>query len=180
MSNARPSVPNSDNGVVNNITNNTIVFAGSGNNNITYERLQEGDIFDKDIQRIMAIINGVEQEFNERKVSKNFQNALDNAVHRRQYKVHHDNMLNYSLNSKSYTKKQPVMPNTYATFYPTTGQSKEHLTDADFTNVDRKRWGSREFPVSPNSNITGSHLGVSKTRLATTIVPESNNDIEFS
>ncbi len=39
---------------------------------ITFQSLQEGDIFDKDIKRIMAIINGVEKQFNEKKISKDF------------------------------------------------------------------------------------------------------------
>lgn len=42
------------------------------NNLITFKSLQEGDVFDKDIKRIIAIINGVEQEFNEKKISKDF------------------------------------------------------------------------------------------------------------
>lgn len=39
---------------------------------ITFQSLQEGDIFDKDIKRIMAIINGVEKQFNEKKITKDF------------------------------------------------------------------------------------------------------------
>lgn len=78
--------------IVNNITNKTVVLHGNNFNSpqraenntmITYQSLQEGDLFDKDIKRIMAIINGVEHEFNEKKVQKTFQNALNTALHRR-------------------------------------------------------------------------------------------------
>lgn len=39
---------------------------------ITFQSLQEGDIFDKDINRIMSIINGVEKQFGEKKITKDF------------------------------------------------------------------------------------------------------------
>ena len=63
-----------------NITDKGLEYAneGKGGNEksqITFQSLQEGDIFDRDIKRIMAIINGVEQQFSEKKVTKDFQNA---------------------------------------------------------------------------------------------------------
>ena len=69
-----------ENTKLNNITNGGVhevkINAGKGDlsktNVITFKSLQEGDVFDKDIRRIMAIINGVEQEFNEKKISKDF------------------------------------------------------------------------------------------------------------
>jgi hypothetical protein len=62
---------------VNNITNNTIVLQQTiappdFQPPVTYNNLHDGDLFDQDIRRIMAIINGVEQELNEKKISKNF------------------------------------------------------------------------------------------------------------
>ena len=72
--------------------------AGKGDplrsNVITFKSLQEGDVFDKDIRRIMAIINGVEQEFNEKKISKDFQSALNAAYKRRV--LHNDHELDVS------------------------------------------------------------------------------------
>ena len=39
---------------------------------ITFKSLQEGELFDKDIKRIMAIINGVEQQFSEKRMNQDF------------------------------------------------------------------------------------------------------------
>ena len=49
---------------------------GAEQSQITFQSLQEGDIFDRDIKRIMAIINGVEKQFGEKKITKDFQGAL--------------------------------------------------------------------------------------------------------
>ena len=54
-------------------------------------------MFDRDIKRIMAIINGVEQEFSEKKISKNFQTALNNAYKRRILQNEHDFTVNETL-----------------------------------------------------------------------------------
>lgn len=111
---------------MNNITNNTIVvqhnFPHPNDEKpqkfITYQSLQEGDIFDKDIKRIMAIINGVEQEFNEKKVTKNFQSALTTAVHRRHAKQQHEEILKHSMRSRSKSKRDhAAMPSTFATAF---------------------------------------------------------------
>lgn len=45
---------------------------GAEQSQITFQSLQEGDIFDRDIKRIMAIINGVEKQFGEKKITKDF------------------------------------------------------------------------------------------------------------
>jgi len=60
------------------------------NSKITFQSLQEGEVFDRDIQRIMAIINGVEKQFCERKVTKDFQSALQSAYKTRVLQVDHD------------------------------------------------------------------------------------------
>lgn len=67
---------------MNNITAKglSIVFPdnGRGDKNmkeqsqITFKSLQEGDVFDRDIKRIMSIINGVEKQFSEKKITKDF------------------------------------------------------------------------------------------------------------
>ena len=64
---------------------------------ITFQSLQEGDLFDKDIKRIMAIINGVEKEFNERKITRDFQNALTNAQRQRKIQIDHEATVNQTL-----------------------------------------------------------------------------------
>jgi len=61
---------------------------------ITFKSLQEGDLFDKDINRIMKIINGVEKEFSEKRIHNNFQKALNTAYQRRLLKVDHDETVN--------------------------------------------------------------------------------------
>ena len=38
-------------------------------NLISFETLQEGDLFDKDIQRIESIISGIEKEFGEKSIN---------------------------------------------------------------------------------------------------------------
>ena len=66
----------------------------------------------------MAIINGVEQEFNERKVTKNFQSALNTAVHRRHQKQQHEEILKHSMRARSKNKRDPaMMPSTFATTF---------------------------------------------------------------
>ena len=95
-----------------NITNQGLEFADDGKgkdqSQITFQSLQEGDIFDRDIQRIMSIINGVEQQFSEKKVSKDFQNALHNAYQSRKLKLDHDHMVTQTVNqsSASQTRKR--------------------------------------------------------------------------
>ena len=88
---------------------------------ITFQSLQEGDIFDRDIKRIMAIINGVEKQFCERKVTKDFKNALHNAYKMRVLQVDHDQIIDQTVsqqNSSMVQRRQGksfVMPSTYAT-----------------------------------------------------------------
>lgn len=66
----------------------------------------------------MAIINGVEQEFNEKKITKNFQNALSTACQRRAQQVQHDEIVQKKfVNSKGKKDQRVVMPNTYATAF---------------------------------------------------------------
>jgi len=86
--------------------------------------LQEGDIFDRDIKRIMAIINGVEKQFGEKKITKDFQGALQNAYKRRVLQVDHDQIVSQTLNQSNASQinrkrgvggPKFVMPNTYAT-----------------------------------------------------------------
>ena len=72
--------------VMNNITDKGLAIypddgkgvgkGGPEQSQITFQSLQEGDIFDRDIKRIMAIINGVERQFGEKKIAKDFQGAL--------------------------------------------------------------------------------------------------------
>ena len=95
---------------------------GAEQSQITFQSLQEGDIFDRDIKRIMAIINGVEKQFGEKKITKDFQSALQNAYKRRQLQVDHDHLVSQTLcqsNASQVTRKrgnkQFVMPQTYAT-----------------------------------------------------------------
>ena len=65
---------------MNNITDKGLVFvdkrahalAGVDQSLITFKSLREGDIFDQDIKRIMAVIDGVERQFGEKKISKDF------------------------------------------------------------------------------------------------------------
>ena len=68
--------------VVNNVTEQGLAIAFADRqkpkdqSQITFESLQVGDIFDRDIRRIMAILNGVEKQFNERRITSDFQTAL--------------------------------------------------------------------------------------------------------
>ena len=75
--------------VMNNITNQGLSIVIPENergakqtkeaSQITFQSLQEGDVFDRDIKRIMSIINGVEKQFSEKTITKGFQHALHNA-----------------------------------------------------------------------------------------------------
>ena len=74
------------NPIVNNITDQGLSIVQpkddpvhKDHSQITFQSLKIGDIFDKDIKRIMTIINGVEKTFSERRISKNFQDALQTA-----------------------------------------------------------------------------------------------------
>ena len=64
--------------VVNNVTDQglSVVFPDDGkpkdNSQITFQSLQVGDIFDRDIKRIMSIINGVEKQFSEKRITSDF------------------------------------------------------------------------------------------------------------
>ena len=87
-------------------------------------------MFDRDIKRIMAIINGVEQEFSEKKISKNFQNALNNAYKRRVLQNEHDSTINETLQKTSVGNRdgKVIMPNTYATAVGKLNEQSGELT----------------------------------------------------
>ena len=126
---------------------------------ISLQSLQEGDMFDRDIRRIMAIINGVEQEFSEKKISKNFQTALNNAYKRRILQNDHDSTVTETLQQSHYPHTasrqrdhRVIMPNTYATAVGKLNQQSGELT------AFKQRDGSiGNLPVSP-----GSHHGTFK------------------
>ena len=87
-------------------------------------------MFDRDIKRIMAIINGVEQEFSEKKISKNFQNALNNAYKRRILQNEHDSTIHQTLQKTSACARDGavIMPNTYATAVGKLNEQSGELT----------------------------------------------------
>jgi hypothetical protein len=59
-------------------------------NLVTFPALQEGDQFDKDIQRIMGIIGNVEKEFGEKRINKTFKTAVNSAYNKRLIQLDHD------------------------------------------------------------------------------------------
>jgi len=46
---------------------------------ISFNSLKEGDLFDKDIKRIMGIIGNVEKQFGEKNINKTFKTAVNTA-----------------------------------------------------------------------------------------------------
>ena len=110
-------------------------------------------MFDRDIKRIMAIINGVEQEFSEKKISKNFQTALNNAYKRRILQNEHDNTISETLQKSHYPigagarDGRVIMPNTYATAIGKLNQQSGDLTA--FKQRDGSLGG---FQMSPKSH----------------------------
>ena len=69
----------------------------------------------------MAIINGVEQQFSEKRISKDFQKALNSAYMQRVQRVEHDEAVSQTLMKSYYPtasgqrSRKVIMPSTYAT-----------------------------------------------------------------
>ena len=57
------------------------------------DSLKEGDLFDKDIKRIMNIIGNVEKQFGENNINKTFKSAVNTAYQRRIQNHDHDMMI---------------------------------------------------------------------------------------
>lgn len=53
---------------------------------ITLNNLQEGEVFDNEIERIISIVSNVEKQFGGKSVNKDFMNALHIATQQRQLK----------------------------------------------------------------------------------------------
>jgi len=123
---------------------------------ITFQSLQEGDIFDKDIKRIMAIINGVEKQFNEKKITKDFQNALHSAYQRRVLKVDHDYLVSKTMTKQNASQsghrkgKSYMMPDTYASVI--TGNLNQQSGDLNLASIKKGNYSFNNLPTSPKSH----------------------------
>ena len=124
---------------------------------ITFQSLQEGDIFDKDIKRIMAIINGVEKQFNEKKITKDFQNALHSAYQRRVLKVDHEYLVSKTMSQQNAASqaghrkgKSYVMPETYASVV--TGNLNQQSGDLNLGSIKKGNYSFNNLPTSPKSH----------------------------
>lgn len=121
------------------------------NSQITFQSLQEGDVFDRDINRIMAIINGVEKQFSEKKISKDFQSALHNAYQRRMLQEDHRELVNKTIYQSSASQNRGrgskfVMPETYASVV--TGNLNQQSGDLGVN----KHQSVKNLPMSPKSH----------------------------
>lgn len=124
----------------------------------------------------MAIINGVEKQFSEKRITSDFQNALHTAYKKRKLQVDHDHVVSQTISQQNSSQiqrrkgKSHVMPNTYATVV--TANLNQQSGDLNLTSL--KKQTNQSLPqmiMSPKSMHASS---IARHRM----VKPSNKDLQ--